>query len=115
MGLVTREAVETALRQYTDPHLNQDPVSAGCLREVDIQGGKVRVRLQLGYAAGLFKSGWAQLLQMALENLDGVDSASQTRDAFRQIMTLAKTRAPEERLLGVTVSAATQAKRFDQP
>ena len=76
MGLVTREAVETALRQYTDPHLNQDPVSAGCLREVDIQGGKVRVRLQLGYAAGLFKSGWAQLLQMALENLDGVDSAS---------------------------------------
>ena len=76
MGLVTREAVETALRQYTDPHLNQDPVSAGCLREVDIQGGKVRVRLQLGYAAGLFKSGWAQLLQMALENLDGVDSVS---------------------------------------
>ena len=76
MGLVTREAVETALRQYTDPHLNQDPVSAGCLREVDIQGAKVSVRLQLGYAAGLFKSGWAQLLQMALENLDGVDSAS---------------------------------------
>ena len=47
MGLVTREAVETALRQYTDPHLNQDPVSAGCLREVDIQGGKVRVRLEV--------------------------------------------------------------------
>ena len=76
MRLVTREAVETARRQYTGPHLNQDPVSAGCLREVDIQGGKVSVRLQLGYAAGLFKSGWAQLLQMALENLDGVDSAS---------------------------------------
>ena len=76
MGLVSREAVETALRQYTDPHLNLDPVSAGCLREVDIQGAKVRVRLQLGYAAGLFKSGWAQLLQMALENLEGVESAS---------------------------------------
>ena len=27
-----------------------------------------------------------------------MDSASQTRDAFRQIMTLAKTRAPEERV-----------------
>ncbi|UTW07121.1 iron-sulfur cluster carrier protein ApbC [Pseudomonas benzenivorans] len=75
MSLVTRQAVETALRQYTDPHLNQDPVSAGCLREVDIQGGKVRVRLELGYAAGLFKSGWAQTLQMALEGLEGVDSA----------------------------------------
>src|SRR3990167_3393001 len=76
MGLVTREAVEAALRQYTDPHLNQDPVSAGCVREVDIQGGKVRVRLQLGYAAALFKNGWAQLLQVALENLDGVESGS---------------------------------------
>jgi ATP-binding protein involved in chromosome partitioning len=63
------------LSQYTDPHLNQDPVSAGCLREVDIQGGQVKVRLQLGYAAGLFKSGWAQMLQMALENLDGVERA----------------------------------------
>ncbi len=72
---VTRAQVETALRQFTDPHLDQDPVSAGCLREVDIQGGKVRVRLQLGYAAGLFRSGWAQTLQMALENLEGVDSA----------------------------------------
>ncbi|KFX68712.1 ATP-binding protein [Pseudomonas taeanensis MS-3] len=75
MSVVTRQAVETALSQYTDPHLNQDPVSAGCVREIDIQGGQVRVRLQLGYAAALFKSGWAQMLQMALEGLDGVDSA----------------------------------------
>ncbi len=75
MSVVTRAAVESALSQYTDPHLNQDPVSAGCLREVDIQGGQVKVRLQLGYAAGLFKSGWAQMLQMALENLDGVERA----------------------------------------
>ena len=75
MSAVTREAVEARLRQFTDPHLNQDPVSAGCLREVDIQGGKVAVRLELGYAAGLFKNGWAQMLQMALEGLDGVASA----------------------------------------
>ncbi|MCR4511598.1 iron-sulfur cluster carrier protein ApbC [Pseudomonas sp. 32.2.56] len=75
MSVVTRTAVEAALSQYTDPHLNQDPVSAGCLREVDIQGGQVKVRLELGYAAGLFKSGWAQMLQMALENLDGVERA----------------------------------------
>ncbi len=75
MSAVTREAVEARLRQFTDPHLNQDPVSAGCLREVDIQGGKVAVRLELGYAAGLFKNGWAQMLQMALEGLDGVEVA----------------------------------------
>ncbi|MEX6503171.1 iron-sulfur cluster carrier protein ApbC [Pseudomonas zhanjiangensis] len=75
MSVVTREAVEACLRHYTDPHLDQDPVSAGCVREIDIQGGRVAVRLQLGYAAGLFKNGWAQLLQMALEGLEGVDKA----------------------------------------
>ncbi|ARU87586.1 iron-sulfur cluster carrier protein ApbC [Pseudomonas sp. M30-35] len=72
---VTREVVEATLRQYTDPHLNQDPVSAGCLREIDIQGRQVNVRLELGYAAGLFKSGWAQVLEMALTNLEGIDAA----------------------------------------
>ena len=75
MSTVSRAQVEATLRQFTDPHLDHDPVSAGCLREVDIQGGKVRVRLELGYAADLFKAGWAQMLKMALENLDGVDSA----------------------------------------
>ena len=75
MSAVSRQLIETVLRQFTDPHLNLDPVSAGCVREIDIQGGKVSVRLQVGYACGLFRSGWAQMLQMALESLDGVESA----------------------------------------
>ncbi|MCF3994602.1 iron-sulfur cluster assembly protein, partial [Pseudomonas aeruginosa] len=54
MSAITRQTVEATLRQYQDPYLNQDPVSAGCLREVEIQGDRVRVRLELGYAAGLF-------------------------------------------------------------
>ncbi|CAM5596286.1 dCTP deaminase, dUMP-forming [Stutzerimonas stutzeri] len=72
---VTREAVENVLRQYTDPHLNQDPVSAGCVRSIDVQGERVSVQLELGYAAGLFRSGWAQMLAMAIEGLDGVARA----------------------------------------
>ena len=47
-----RAAVEAVLRQYTDPYLNQDPVSAGCVRAIDVQGDKVSVQLELGYAAG---------------------------------------------------------------
>ena len=75
MSLVSRQAVEACLRQFTDPHLNQDPVSAGCVRDIAIEGSRVRVQLQLGYACALFKNGWAQMLQMALENLDGVSKA----------------------------------------
>ena len=80
MSAVTRAAVEGVLRQYTDPYLNQDPVSAGCVRAIDIQGGQVSVQLQLGYAAGLFKNGWAQVLQTAIGNLDGVSSAQVSID-----------------------------------
>ena len=76
MSAVTRAAVEAVLRQYLDPHLDQDPVSAGCLRDVAIDGGRVRVCLELGYAAGLFKAGWAELLKSGLESLDGVTEAS---------------------------------------
>lgn len=66
------------------PYLNQDPVSAGCLREVEIQGDRVRVRLELGYAAGLFRNGLAQTLQMALEALDGVARAEVRVDCVIQ-------------------------------
>lgn len=75
MSAVNRAAVEAVLRQYTDPYLNQDPVIAGCVRDIDVQGDRVTVRLELGYAAGLFKSGWAQMLQLAIEGLDGVSGA----------------------------------------
>jgi ATP-binding protein involved in chromosome partitioning len=76
MSAVNRATVEAVLRQYTDPYLNQDPVSAGCVRAIEINGGSVSVQLELGYAAALFKNGWAQTLQMAIERLDGVASAS---------------------------------------
>ena len=56
MSAVNRAAVEAVLRQYTDPYLNQDPVSAGCVRDIEVQGDRVTVRMELGYAAGLFKS-----------------------------------------------------------
>jgi hypothetical protein len=39
-----------------------------------------------------------------------VFSAGQSRDAFRQLMAIAKTRSPDARLLGVTVSASTMAR-----
>lgn len=76
MSAVNRAAVEAVLRQYTDPYLNQDPVSAGCVRDIQVQGDQVSVRLELGYAAGLFKNGWAQVLQLALEGLEGVGRAT---------------------------------------
>jgi ATP-binding protein involved in chromosome partitioning len=76
MSVISREAVEATLRQYIDPHLGQDLVSAGCVRAIHVVEGQVTVEITLGYAAGLFRNGLAQLLQIALENVDGVQGAS---------------------------------------
>lgn len=78
--MITRQQVETVLRQFQDPYLQQDPVSAGCVRDIRIDGSSVAVALELGYAAGLFKSGFAQMLQMALEAEEGVARAEVTID-----------------------------------
>lgn len=40
---------------------------------------------------------------------EGVENAARARDVFRQVMSLARARAPESRLLGVTVSATSAA------
>lgn len=40
---------------------------------------------------------------------EGVENAARARDVFRQVMSLARARAPEARLLGVTVSATSAA------
>ena len=78
MSTVTQAAVEAALKQFKDPHLNQDPVSSGALKAVAIEGDRVGILLELGYAADLFKNGWAQMLTMALENIEGVAQAKVT-------------------------------------
>ena len=46
------------------------------MRAIDIQGDRVSVQLELGYAAALFKNGWAHILKMAIEGIEGVSSAS---------------------------------------
>lgn len=70
---VTPAAVEAILRQYTDPNLDQDPVTAGCVREIQADAQHIKIQLVLPYAADLFKTGWAQMLQMAVEDQTGVE------------------------------------------
>ncbi|MFC3606699.1 iron-sulfur cluster carrier protein ApbC [Stutzerimonas tarimensis] len=84
MNAISRDEVEKTLRQYTDPHYNLDPVSAGCVRTIDIHGDQVSVQLELGYPAALFKAGWSQTLQVGLENLPGVAAADVQVDCIVQ-------------------------------
>lgn len=78
MTQIDRTAVEQALAQYRDPYTNADLVSSGCLRQLDIKEGRVHAELVLGYAAAGVVGGIAQMLQVAVEYVAGVESAAIT-------------------------------------
>lgn len=75
MSSIERSNIERALSQYQDPYLKTDLISAGCLRGIEIDGTKVTVDIELGYAAASLTSGIAQMLQVAVEAVDQVESA----------------------------------------
>ncbi len=62
MSTVTREDVEKAIKGYIDPHLEQDLVTAKSIRDIAIDGGRVTVKIQLGYPA----KGFIPTLQRAI-------------------------------------------------
>lgn len=76
MAELSQAAIEAALSGYTDPYLETDLLSAGCVREIKIEGGNISVDIHLDYPSEYLKDGIAQMLQVALENLDGCESAS---------------------------------------
>ncbi len=76
MTEVTREAVEQALRGVEDPYLRQDPVSAGCIRAIRIDGDQVAVDVALGYPAGEHREALGEQLRQAAEGVAGVASAA---------------------------------------
>ena len=71
-----REHIEEALKSYTDPYLDSDLVSAGMVRDIRIDGADVAVDIHLNYPSEYLKDGIAQMMVIALENLDEVDNAS---------------------------------------
>ncbi|QJD57805.1 iron-sulfur cluster carrier protein ApbC [Pseudomonas sp. gcc21] len=76
MTAIDRPAIKRALAQYQDPYTGTDLVSSGCLKQLDIDGGKVTAEVVLGYAAAGIINGIAEMLRVAVENVDGVESAT---------------------------------------
>ena len=72
---ISQEVIKQALSQLIDPNTGVDPVTSNSVKQIEIQGGKVSVEIELNYAADLFKAGWQQMLQMQLEAVAGVEQA----------------------------------------
>jgi len=72
--------VEEALKGYQDPYLNTDLFEADAVKSIDIKDGGVKVQLFLQYPSEYLKDGICQMLQHAIENIEGVERAEVNLD-----------------------------------
>lgn len=74
MAEVSQLKVETALKEYTDRYLETDLVSAKAVRNIDIDGGKVRIEVVLGYPAKGHRDTLINDLTAKVSAIEGVSS-----------------------------------------
>ncbi|WP_455210509.1 iron-sulfur cluster assembly protein, partial [Kaarinaea lacus] len=75
MATVTREQIENAIKQYIDPWLEKDLLSAKCVKNISVDGGKVTVQVSLGFPA----KGYIDQLQSKLsEIISSVEGVSES-------------------------------------
>ncbi len=74
MSEVTKEQIEEALKAYVEPHMNKDLVSAKAVKGIDIDGGQVKVDVELGFPAKGVHEVIATAVKEAVEAVAGVVS-----------------------------------------
>ncbi len=75
MAEVTQQQVEDKLKEYIDPYLEADLVSAKTVRNIMIEGDQVVVDVVLGFPADGYKDDLSARLKEMIESLDGVTQA----------------------------------------
>ena len=75
MSAVTKEQIEAAIKGYREPYLEQDLVSAGCVKAVEIERDRVKVEVVLGFPAKTVAAAIAAEVKAAVEGLEGVAGA----------------------------------------
>jgi ATP-binding protein involved in chromosome partitioning len=69
---VSKEQIESAIKEYIDPYLEKDLVTAGAVKDTAIDGDKVKVKVVLGYPAYGYVDKLVDQLKSRIEKLDGV-------------------------------------------
>ena len=76
MTSITREQVEAVLVEYTEPYLQQNLVAAGCIQEIAIEDGVVKVAVRMGFPVDGYRDQLAGELKQRLESsLAGIGKA----------------------------------------
>ncbi len=75
MTAVARADVENALKGYVDPYLEQDLVTAKCVKQIQVTEGRVAVDVELGFPAAGYRETLIAALRERLAALPGVSDS----------------------------------------
>ena len=71
----SREQIETALREWREPYLGTDLVSANAVRDIRVADGRVSVEVELGFPCDGYPAELSTTLREKLSKLPGVRQA----------------------------------------
>ena len=74
MADITREQIEEALKGYIEPHMEKDLVSTKAVKNIEIDGDKVKVTVVLGFPAKGAQDAITSSIKEAVASVDGVAS-----------------------------------------
>ncbi|MBT8128989.1 MAG: iron-sulfur cluster carrier protein ApbC [Gammaproteobacteria bacterium] len=69
---VSKEQIESAIKEYIDPYLEKDLVSAGAVKDTAIDGDQVKLKVVLGFPAYGYVDTLTEQLKSRIETIDGV-------------------------------------------
>ncbi len=75
MANVSQTQVEDVIKGYIDPYLEQDLVTAKVIKNIAVDGDKVKLEVVLGFPVGDYKAELAAKLKERIEGIDGISSA----------------------------------------
>jgi len=75
MSQVTEEQIKEAIKGYIEPHLEKDLVTAKAVKGIEVDGDKVKVRVELGFPAKGCLDEIARALSERIEAVEGVSAA----------------------------------------
>jgi ATP-binding protein involved in chromosome partitioning len=74
MSELTQDAVKEAIKAYIEPHLEKDLVTAKAVKGVELDGGKVKLAIELGFPAKGCLDDIESAVTEQIKTLPGVDS-----------------------------------------
>ncbi len=75
MSDVTKERVESALKEIEDPYVGKNLIASKAVKDIQLEGDKVSVKVELGYPAKSLKEQLAGQIRDTLQGIDGVNQA----------------------------------------